>query len=80
MGFCMPRIAEIDGIVISVNFEDHAPPHFHARYQGESISVEIETGNVIGSMSARNLRKVELWRVSHLGFLRAKWREYGGAL
>lgn len=75
----MPRIAEIDGIIISINFEDHAPSHFHARYQDESISVEIENGNVIGTMSARNLRKVETWRIEHLDYWRSKWRTYGGA-
>lgn len=46
----MPRIAEIDGIVISINFDVHAPSHFHTRHQSESIAVEIETGNVIGSI------------------------------
>ncbi len=75
----MPRIAEIDGIIISINFDDHAPPHFHARYQSESISMEIETGRVIGRMRARNLNKVEIWRNNNLAYLRAKWIEYGGA-
>lgn len=75
----MPRIAEIDGIIISINFDDHAPPHFHARSQGESISVEIETGRVIGTMRARDLRKVEAWRQENLVYLRSKWAEYGGA-
>ncbi len=75
----MPRIAEIDGIIISINFEDHAPPHFHARHQGESVSIEIENGDVIGTMSARNLRKIEIWRTEHLDYLRIKWREFGGA-
>jgi hypothetical protein len=75
----MPRIAEIDGIIISINFDDHAPPHFHARYQGESTSIEIETGRVIGRMNARNLSKVEAWRKSNLTYLRSKWAEYGGA-
>jgi len=75
----MPRIAEIDGIILSINFEDHAPPHFHARYQGESISIEIETGRVIGVMNSRNLRKIEEWRQAHLSYLRTKWAEYGGA-
>lgn len=62
----MPRIAEIDGIILSINFDDHAPPHFHARSQGETISVVIETGSVIGTMSSKNLRKVEEWRKSNL--------------
>lgn len=75
----MPRIAEIDGIIISINFEDHAPPHFQARYQAESVAVEIETGSVIGTMGARNLRKLETWRKNNLNYLRSKWTEYGGA-
>ena len=58
----MPRIAEIDGIVVSINFDDHAPPHFHARYQSESVSIEIETGSVIGIMGRNRLNKVEQWR------------------
>lgn len=58
----MPRIAEIDGIVVSINFDDHAPPHFHARYQSESVSIEIETGSVIGIMGRNRLNKVERWR------------------
>jgi len=75
----MPRIAEIDGIIIIINFDDHAPPHFHARYQNESISMEIETGRVIGRMNARNQNKLERWRNTNLVNLRAKWTEYGGA-
>lgn len=75
----MPRIAEIDGIIISINLDDHAPPHFHARYQSESVSIEIATGRVIGTMDARNLKKVEAWRKSNLIYLRTKWIVYGGA-
>lgn len=75
----MPRIAEIDGIVVSINFDDHAPPHFHARYQNESVSIEIETGSVIGIMGRNRLNKVEQWRKNNLHYLRSKWKEFGGA-
>lgn len=75
----MPRIAEIDGIVVSINFDDHAPPHFHARYQSESVSIEIETGSVIGIMGRNRLNKVEQWRKNNLQYLRSKWKEFGGA-
>lgn len=75
----MPRIAEIDGIVVSINFDDHAPPHFHARYQSESVSIEIETGRVIGTMGRNQLNKVEQWRKHNLQYLRSKWKEFGGA-
>lgn len=68
----MPRIAEIDGIIVSINFDDHAPPHFHARYQSESVSIEIETGSVIGTMGRNRLNKVEQWRKNNLQYLRSK--------
>lgn len=32
----MPRISPFFGIVIEMYFGDHPPPHFHARYSGES--------------------------------------------
>lgn len=75
----MPQIAEIDGIILTINFDDHAPPHFHARYQSESVSIEIETGAVIGYMTARNLKKIDAWRKDNLAYLRSKWNELGGA-
>jgi hypothetical protein len=32
----MLRISSFFGIVIEMYFGDHPPPHFHARYSGES--------------------------------------------
>ena len=29
----MPTISRFYGIVIFMNYNDHNPPHFHARYQ-----------------------------------------------
>lgn len=28
----MPEISRFYGIVITINYDDHLPPHFHARY------------------------------------------------
>lgn len=30
-------------------YRDHAPPHFHAEYGDNEITVEIETGQVMAS-------------------------------
>jgi hypothetical protein len=35
------RISEFLGIVISMYYNDHAPPHFHARYAEHEAQVEI---------------------------------------
>jgi hypothetical protein len=38
----MPAISRFLGIVITMYFEDHAPPHFHARYSGQEAQVGID--------------------------------------
>jgi hypothetical protein len=55
----VPRISEFYGIVIEMYYGDHPPPHFHARYGGESAKMAIATGEVIaGSLPGRAHRLV----------------------
>jgi hypothetical protein len=49
----MPEISRFYGIVIFMNFNDHLPPHFHARYQDQEVTIDIESGMVTGKMSKR---------------------------
>ena len=70
----MPRLSEFYGITISMYFNDHAPPHFHAYYSGRSALIGIETREVIvGSLPDRALRLVKEWAELHQGELRANW-------
>jgi len=39
----MPEISRFLGIIISMNYNDHAPPHFHARYGDDQAIIEIQT-------------------------------------
>lgn len=57
----MPEISRFYGIVIFMNYNDHEPPHFHARYQEQEVTIEIETGIVQGKMSKRALRMAIEW-------------------
>jgi len=43
----MPTIAYFLGIAVRMYFNDHAPPHFHVRYQGFRARVLISDGEVI---------------------------------
>ncbi len=62
----MPRISSFYGIVITMYFGDHPPPHFHARYGRETATVEIADATVIkGSLSPRALRLVREWTRLH---------------
>ena len=71
----MPEISRFFGIVITMYYDDHAPPHFHARYGGDQILVEIENGRVLaGRFSPRLTGLVQEWLVLHREELRENWR------
>ena len=69
----MPTISEFFGIIISIRFIDHNPPHFHARYQNYKVLIEIENGCVKGEMSERALRLILEWLDQHRDELKAAW-------
>jgi hypothetical protein len=37
----MPEICRFFGIVIAVFYDDHNPPHFHARYERQKATIDI---------------------------------------
>ena len=43
----MPEISRFFGIVIAMYYNDHAPPHFHARYGESEIRINIENGQIL---------------------------------
>jgi hypothetical protein len=49
------------------------PPHFHAKYGEEEITVEIENGHVNGTISKWALALVQEWRESHKDELIREW-------
>ncbi len=52
----MPEISRFYGIVIQMYFGEHPPPHFHARYAGQSAKVDIDALTLIdGKLPARAL-------------------------
>lgn len=56
-----------------MNYNDHDPPHFHARYQDQEVIVEIETGLLRGKMSRRALRMVFEWSERYPEELMRNW-------
>jgi hypothetical protein len=72
----MPEISRFFGIVIFLNFEDHAPPHFHARYGGDELLVRIKDLSVMrGKMSARATGLIMEWASLHQAELLAGWED-----
>lgn len=71
----MPEVSRFFGIVITMYYDDHPPPHFHARYGGDQMKVEIENGQVLaGRFSPRPTGLVQEWLVLHRQELRDNWR------
>ena len=69
----MPTISRFYGIVIFMNYNDHNPPHFHARYQDQEVTVAIQTGVVSGEMSRRALQMIFEWSERHQEELMRNW-------
>lgn len=43
----MPEICRFYGIVIAMFYDEHNPPHFHARYGGHTVAIDIRTLSVL---------------------------------
>ncbi len=69
----MPEISRFLGIVISIYYNEHNPPHFHAEYGEFQITVEIESGIVNGKFPRRALNAVLEWYVLHKEELMLDW-------
>ena len=70
----MPRISAFYGIVIAMFFDDHPPPHFHARYGEHDAQVVIATGEILnGSLPGRAYALVREWVELHRAELEADW-------
>ena len=71
----MPEISRFFGIVIAMYYNDHAPPHFHARYGEFEAVIAIENGDVLdGWLPPRALALVQEWREGHPTALADDWR------
>lgn len=73
--FEVHEISRFLGIIIAMYYNDHAPPHFHARYGESEIRVEIETSAILGGNFPRRARKLVLeWTELHREELLEDWR------
>jgi len=70
----MPEICKFLGIVISMYFDEHNPPHFHVRYNEFRASVEIHTLNILaGDLPAKVRGLVQEWAEPHKKELLEMW-------
>lgn len=71
----MPELSRFYGVQIKMYFDDHHPPHFHAKYAGDQAVIGIETLAVIaGDLPSRALGLVIEWASLHRTELREAWK------
>jgi hypothetical protein len=71
----MPTMSRSLGITISMYFDDHQPPHFHARSGGFNAKVRTDTLELLaGDLPRRELRVVLAWAELHAAELQENWR------
>lgn len=52
----MPIVSKFLGIIITMYWNEHNPPHFHAKYGEYKVVVYIESGVVEGKFPKRALK------------------------
>lgn len=71
----VPVISTFFGIIIRMFFDDHAPPHFHAEFQGQEALVDFDGRILEGEIKSRTARKlIRQWAQLHRQELDANWR------
>jgi hypothetical protein len=52
----MPQLSRFFGIIISMFYDDHVPPHFHAKYGEYNAQISISDFSIIeGELPSRVL-------------------------
>lgn len=70
----MPEVSRFFGIIISLNYNDHPPPHFHVRYAEQKATVAIESLTILeGHLAPRVLGLVVEWASAHRQELMEDW-------
>jgi len=70
----MPEISRFLGIVITMYFDEHNPPHFHIQYNEYRASMNLTDLNIIaGVLPAKVRGLVEEWAELHQDELTHMW-------
>ena len=71
----MPEISRFLGIIVTMYYNDHPPPHFHVRYNQQKAIIDLETLSILeGKLSPRILGLVIEWAAIHQIELIDNWQ------
>jgi hypothetical protein len=61
----MPELSRFFGIIITMYWRDHNPPHFHASYGSDEALITMDGEVYSGSLPRRALSLVREWLAMH---------------
>jgi len=71
----MPIISRFYGILIAMYFNDHNPPHFHAKYSGYEALFSFDGAIIEGEIPKRAEKFVQEWISFHKLELEENWEK-----
>jgi hypothetical protein len=70
----VPEISRFFGIIVTMYYNDHPPPHFHVRYGQQKAIIDISSLAILeGNLSPRVLGLVTEWATLHQAELLENW-------
>lgn len=71
----MPTICIFRGIKIYMNWREHQPPYFHAKYGSDEVAISINDIEVLeGSLPNKQLKMLLGWTALHQEELLENWQ------
>jgi hypothetical protein len=71
----VPEISRFFGIIITMYFSDHQPPHFHVRYGDFKAQISIDSISILrGNLPPRVFGLVAEWALVHRDELQDNWK------
>ena len=69
----MPLLTSFYGIILTMNFADHSPAHFHARFAEFKATFDLDGEMLNGSMPDNKKALIKAWAILHKDELSANW-------
>jgi hypothetical protein len=71
----VPEISRFLGIIITMYYNDHPPPHFHVRYNQQKAIIDLKNLSILaGKLSPKVLELVMEWAAIHQIELLENWQ------
>ena len=70
----MPVLTMFYGIIVSMFYKEHNPPHIHVQYAEHNAIFDFEGNMIEGNIPVKQIKLVEAWIVLHVEELVANWQ------